>query len=222
MIALYTLPFFLASMALDMLARKRNDDARVALFQPLTTFIVIIAALMALFAKGCRAGPTFGITVGLVISFAADMILIHRRDPASFIKGMILFFIALLAYSGTLISAGGFHWQELYAAPVLLVYYFILMRILWTSLGKLKIPVLAYGFAFVFCVSRAFSAFFSPDFATAQAAILLAGTVLFMLGDAQLAIYHFANPKFPMFWAPAFYFVGQYLIALSLGLFPQT
>ena len=45
MIALITIPFFLASMVLDMLARKRNDDAMAAIFQPLTTFIVIVAAL---------------------------------------------------------------------------------------------------------------------------------------------------------------------------------
>ena len=49
MIALITIPFFLASMVLDMLARKRNDDAMAAIFQPLTTFIVIVAALLSLF-----------------------------------------------------------------------------------------------------------------------------------------------------------------------------
>jgi uncharacterized membrane protein YhhN len=219
MIVLITIPFFLASMVLDMLARKRNDDAMAAIFQPLTTFVVIVAALLSLFSGSLKVSFTFGIAIGLIISFAADMILIDRTNGTAFMKGMILFFVALLVYSTTLICASGFHWRDLYCAPLLLAYYAIFICVLWKGLGKLKIPVMIYGLAFAFCVSRAFSTFYSPAFSTAQAVMLVAGTTLFMLGDSQLAIYHFVDKKFPMFWAPAFYFVGQYLIGLSAGFF---
>jgi uncharacterized membrane protein YhhN len=217
--ALMTLPFFLASMVIDMLARKRNDDAMAGVFQPLTTFIVVIAAMLALFSGGLLVGFTFGVVIGLVVCLAADMILIDRKDISAFVKGMILFFVALLFYSGTLIATCGFHWRDLYCVPILLACYAVFMTILWKGLGKLKIPVMAYGLAFVFCVSRAFSSFFSPVFSQVQAIMLVSGTALFMLGDSQLAIYHFVDKKFPMFWAPAFYFIGQYLIALSGSFF---
>ena len=46
--------------------------------------------------------------IGLIISFAADMILIDRTDGTAFMKGMILFFVALLVYSTTLICASGY------------------------------------------------------------------------------------------------------------------
>jgi uncharacterized membrane protein YhhN len=219
MTTLFTLPFFLASMAMDIVARKRNDDALAGIFQPLTTFIVIVTALLALFSGGLRAGFSFGLALGLVLSFAADMILIDRTDGGAFMKGMILFFAALLVYSATLIAASGFHWKDLYCVPILLAYYAVFIKTLWKGLGKLKIPVMVYGLAFVFCVSRAYSTFHSPAFSSVQGAMLLAGTSLFMLGDSQLAIYHFVNRKFPMLWAPAFYFVGQYLIALSASFF---
>jgi uncharacterized membrane protein YhhN len=217
--AIFTLPFFLVSTILDMLARKRGDDAAAGIFQPLTTLIVVVAALLSLFSGGAKPSYTFGISLGLVISMGADMILIDRKDPVAFIKGMLLFFAVLIVYSATFIAEAGFHVRDLFAVPLLAVYYCVFVAVLWKGLGKLKIPVMVYGLAFVFCVSRAFATFFAPGFSTVQSILVLAGTTLFMLGDSQLAIYHFANPKFPMFWAPAFYFVGQYLLAISVSLF---
>jgi uncharacterized membrane protein YhhN len=219
MLALMTLPPFFVSMVLDILARRKGDDAKAALTQPLTTFFVVAAALFSLFSGALRPGYTFGIVLALVISLAADMILVDRKDQAAFVKGMALFFVVLLAYSTTLVATAGFHRQDLYCVPVLAAYYAAFIGVLWKGLGKLKIPVMLYGLAFVFCVSRAFSTFFAPGFSPAQAWLLVVGTTLFMLGDSQLAIYHFVDKKFPMLLAPAFYFVGQYLVALSASLF---
>jgi uncharacterized membrane protein YhhN len=219
MITLIPLPFFLVSMAMDIYARAKNSDKLAGIFQPLTTFIVIVIALLSLFTDGARPGFTVGITVGLIVSFWADILLVDRDDSSAFIKGMLLFFIALITYSVTLILTAGFHLKDLYCVPVLIAYFIVFMKLLGKGLGKLKIPVAIYGLVFLFCISRAFSTFFSPDFTTLQAVLLTAGTSLFLLGDTQLAIYHFVNKDFPMFWAPAFYFVGQCLIALSLGFF---
>jgi hypothetical protein len=145
---------------------------------------------------------------------------VDRNDKQAFPKGMLLFLIALIAYSATLSVTAGFHLKDLYCAPFLLVYFIFFMRMLWAKLNKVfKVLVGVYALMFCFVISRAFSAFFSPDFTTAQAVLLTVGTSLFALGDSQLAIYHFVNDKFPMFWAPAFYFVGQCLIALSAGFF---
>jgi Predicted membrane protein len=219
MSVILTLPFFLASMILDMLARKRGDDQAAAVFQPLTTLIVVATALLSLFSSGLHHGFSFGISLGLVIAMGADMILVDRKDPVAFMKGMLLFFFVLLVYSATFIAEAGFHLRDLYAAPFLAAYYVAFIAVLWKGLGKMWIPVMIYGLAFVFCVSRAFSTFFAPGFSSLQPFLLVAGTTLFMLGDSQLAIFHFVNPKFPMFWAPAFYFVGQYLVAISASLF---
>ena len=215
---LITLPFFLASTAMDIYARAKNDKL-AAIFQPLTTLIVIVTALLSLFSGGARTAFTVPMTLALVVSLWADVLLVDRNDPTAFVKGMILFLVAIVTYSVTLIATAGFHIQDLYSVPVLIIYFIIFMKLLWKGLGKLKIPVAIYGLVFLFCISRAFSTFFSPDFTTAQALMLTAGTSLFLLGDTQLAIYQFVDKKFPMFWAPAFYFVGQYLIALSAGFF---
>jgi uncharacterized membrane protein YhhN len=219
MITLIPLPFFVVSVAMDIYARAKNNDTLAGIFQPLTTLIVIVIALLSLFTGGARIGVTFGITLGLIISFWADILLVDRESSSGFIKGMSLFLIAIIAYSATLIATAGFHLQDLYSAPFLIAYWVLFMKILWKGLGKLKLPIAIYGLVFIFCISRAFSTFFSPDFTTIQAIFLTAGTSLFLLGDTQLAIYHFVNKNFPMFWAPAFYFVGQCLIALSLGFF---
>ncbi len=215
---LITLPFFLASVAMDIYARAKADKL-AAVFQPLSTFIVILTALLSLFTGGARAAFTVPIAMGLIVSFWGDILLVDRNDHSAFLKGMILFFTAILTYSVTLIVSAGFHLQDLYIVPVLIAYFVVFMKILGKGLGKLTVPVAIYGLVFLFCISRAFAAFFSPDFTTVQAVLLTAGTSLFLLGDTQLAIFHFVDKDFPMFWAPAFYFVGQYLIALSAGFF---
>jgi uncharacterized membrane protein YhhN len=128
---------------------------------------------------------------------------------------MVLFFAALLVYAATLAATGGFQVQALWSAPFLLAYLAILMKVLWKGLGKLRLPVMLYGLAFVVVVFLAVSACFAPDARLMPAILMAVGAVLFMLGDSQLAAYHFVSKDFPMLLAPAFYFLGQCLIALG-------
>lgn len=218
--ALVMVPFVVASMLGDMFARKFNLNKVAGLFQPLTTVLIIVASTLSFTATNVNKWYSILITAGLVISFCGDVILVDRSDKKSFPIGLGIFFIALNLYWITITIFNPFHFQDLYILPGIIVVYLLILKVLSKSLGKLKIPVMIYMFVFCFLLFRAGSTFFNPNFSTVQSIILTSGVFLFMMGDFQLAIYHFVSQKFPMFQAPAFYFVGQLLIALSASYFP--
>ncbi len=221
---LLTIPFFIISMIGDMLARKKNILKYVKIFQPLTTFIAAIAAALSLFMPEHQLRYTIPILIGLLVSTYADSILVNRDDKSALIKGMLIFFLALLIYGITLTAFNGFHKADIIICGILLIFYSLLMiGFIRKTEGKMsmkaRIPAMIYAANFCFVISRAISCFYGTEFSKAQAILLTVGTISFFLGDLQLGIYQYINKKFPMFQAPPFYFVGQLLIGLSASYF---
>ena len=79
-------PFFVASMIGDVLARNKKNLKLVKIFQPLTTFIVLIISLMSILSENHDLKFTIPIAIGLAISTFADSILVSRSDKSMFIK----------------------------------------------------------------------------------------------------------------------------------------
>ena len=119
-------PFFVASMIGDVLARNKKNLKLVKIFQPLTTFIVLIISLMSILSENHDLKFTIPIAIGLAISTFADSILVSRSDKSMFIKGMALFFVAIAIYGVTMTVLSGFHEKDVMSSILMLAVFGIL------------------------------------------------------------------------------------------------
>jgi uncharacterized membrane protein YhhN len=183
------------------------------IFKPLTTILILVAALLPgtfLTDPYARA-----IGLGLLFSLFGDIWLMLPGNR--FLFGLVSFLLAHICYIFAFLAgapAGGFPWPVL---PLLLIGASLLVY-LWPALSaSLKAAVSLYVAVIVamvaLAVTRAIGRF-SID--TLFAAI---GALLFLASDAMLAIDRFRQP-FRLAQAAILgsYFIGQLMIALSIGL----
>lgn len=211
-------PLSVVLIVLYALARKKNDLKKVAVIQPVGTFVSILIAGFGLLAPDANSGFTMWILAGLVLSFVGDINNTDMTDDRTVIIGLIIFVLAYLTYPIGLTIYNGFHRPDLFVAAALLCAYVLFMRYLWAGLKEWRIPVLLYGLVMPFMVSRAVSTFFGSTFSTTQAILLSAGTLMLYLGDMEYGIYRFRKP-IPMHFGPYLYAGGQLLVALSPSCF---
>jgi len=220
------LPFFVLFMIGDMKGRKNNNLKLVSICQPMTTIMALLCAGLSFFGN-TQSTYTIWIIVGLAISAFADSVLVKRDDKQAFMKGMVMFLVAITIYGYTWTRLSGFQSQDVVITVIALIAYIILSMVFMSSRGgidgmptvKVTIGVLIYLFAFCLIISRAVSTFYGDYFTLTQSIMITIGIVSFFAGDLQLGIYHFTDKDFPMEQAPAFYFVGQLFIALSCAYF---
>jgi hypothetical protein len=80
------------------------------------------------------------IIIGLLISTFADSILVNREDKFALIKGMLIFFLAVLTYGITLTVLNGFHKADIITGLILLLFYSLLMIVFMKKTeGKMTI-----------------------------------------------------------------------------------
>lgn len=185
----------------------------VYVFKPLTTLLILVAALLpGTFPTNRYAGA---IGLGLLFSLLGDIWLMLPGNR--FLQGLVSFLVAHLCYVFAFLSSTktySFPWALL---PLSIVGA-IILRYLWPTLNKsLKGAVSLYVAVIVVMASVAVgraSANFSID--TLSATI---GALLFMASDSVLAIDRFRKP-FHMAQAAVLgsYYAGQLMIALSIGL----
>jgi uncharacterized membrane protein YhhN len=157
--------------------------------------------------------------VGLLLSFGGDIALMLKEKPKSFMVGLALFLLAHVAYTVVFTLLGKSSAWDIVSAVVLLVVGIVLYRLFKPSLGKMRIPVIAYILIISLMVNRAFSTFASPLFTTAQAWMISIGAVLFYVSDVILAAARFWKPWPYHRISLAFYYAGQMLIALAASCF---
>ena len=185
----------------------------VYLFKPLTTVLILVAALLpGTFLAERYAGA---ICLGLVFSLMGDIWLMLPGDH--FLRGLASFFAAHVCYAIAFLAgaaAGGYVWFLLGLGVI----GALILRFLWPGLrASLKLPVVAYLFVIVLMVSLAVGlAAAGPSAAATSAAV---GALLFMTSDSILAIDRFRRPfRLAQALVLGTYFLGQLLIALSVGL----
>lgn len=132
------LPLFLIFMLGDLYGRMKNNNKIVAIFQPGTTFIVILVALSSLASNTPDRGYTLHIVLGLIIAMVADAILVDRSNPQGFIRGMALFLVTLLIYGYTWTKYNGFHRDDLLMTFIFLVLYLGLAFFLQNTCIRIK------------------------------------------------------------------------------------
>ncbi len=217
--ALYTIPILAITVSWLIWARLRDRWGHIYIAKPLSTLLVIVAALLSLREPTWSPAYTTGVTVGLVLSLGGDIALMFPERPRAFLVGLVLFLLAHIAYTGVFLSLGRFSPWDVLSAALLVLAALGFYRLIRPGLGRMRGPVIAYMVVISFMVHRALSAFASPTFAPAQAWMVALGAVLFYLSDVVLAADRFWRPLKYHPFSLALYYGGQLLLALAASYF---
>jgi uncharacterized membrane protein YhhN len=198
------------SAGLTIFAEYRGPRRNVYIFKPLTVAFIIAIAL--------QSQPSLYkhlILAGLLCSLAGDIFLMLPSDR--FIEGLISFLIAHLFYIAAFTIDGGGEEFSLLSAIALLIYGGVMLRLLFPTLGKMKLPVIVYMLVILLMVWQASNRAINIETGGKFAA--LAGACLFAASDSVLALNRFRR-KFQssQFLILTTYFAAQWLIALSVAL----
>ena len=197
------------SASIHIRAEYRGPRQHIYIFKPLTMVFILLIAI-----QGQATSPfyKFMIIAGLVFSLAGDVFLMLPSDR--FVAGLVAFLMAHLFYIAAFASEiSALIWWPL--VPVV-IYGIVICTILAPSLGKLKLPVLAYIAVIMIMAWLAWERWSQ----TGQSGALLAsvGAISFVISDTILALNRFRGAFKP---ARALnlttYFVAQWLIASSVG-----
>ena len=182
----------------------------VYLFKPLTTTLIILTAWQI--SRPVSPFYQSAILVGLLCSLAGDVFLMLPNDR--FIAGLVSFLIAHLCYIGAFTSRSGFQFTPLLLVPFLL-YGALMLRLLWTHVGAMQIPVGVYMAAILIMGWQAAEQWQQTEQSGAQLALM--GALLFIISDSTLALDHFRKPfKMASWIILSTYYMAQWLIALSI------
>lgn len=184
--------------------------------KPLATFIIIVIAFLSFYLEEfTHTNYTVMILIGLIFCIIGDVCLMFIENRKFFLFGLISFLIGHLVYLITFISFCGFHPNDLYSGLVLLILAVGVYIYLYNGLDKMKLPVLGYVIIISLMVNQAIATLWCDFFSTSQAIVIALGAFLFYISDIMLAVAKFkVEFKFNRI-SLAFYFAGQYLIALS-------
>jgi uncharacterized membrane protein YhhN len=159
------------------------------------------------------------VLIGLLFSFGGDIALMFQDNRKAFTLGLGLFLLAHIAYTVVFIMLGRFTSWDLLSGVILLAAALSFYRLLAPNLGSMKVPVIAYIVIISLMVSRALSTFASPAFSITQAWMIAGGAILFYISDVILAANRFWKPWKYQRISLAFYYAGQFLIALAASFF---
>lgn len=198
------------SALLHIRAEYFGPRVQVYLFKPLTMILIIAGALLA--SQGDVSLYKTAIVAGLACSLAGDVFLMLPRDR--FIAGLISFLIAHVLYIIAFTSYTGFSISLLSLIP-LLVYGASMLRLLWSHLGKRRLPVFIYVVVIQMMVLQAWEFFrLSGQLNAFLAAV---GAALFAVSDSVLALNRFRRPfRSAQAITLGTYFAAQWLIANSI------
>ena len=197
----------LASAATCIAGSLRDRSTLVYVFKPFTMLLIL-----ALAVQPSASTPTsyrVFVVAGLAFLLAGDVFLMLPRDR--FRTGLVSFLVAHLLYVAAFATKG----------PVSALLPWVLVAVsfyglLFPVLGGMRVPVAVYATAIVAMAWQATARWLAVD--QLGALLALVGAGLFMFSDAALAWNRFRNA---FAGAPAVvlstYFVGQCLIALSVG-----
>jgi uncharacterized membrane protein YhhN len=192
-------------------AEYRGPRWQVYLFKPLTTTLLLLAAVLAPAAHG--PGYRVCIAAGLGCSLVGDILLMLPRDR--FLAGLGTFLLAHLAYVAGFGSRAETGVHPTVLIP-LLAAALVLLRMLWPGLGRLRAPVLIYTVVILVMVWTAWS--WQLTRSSPGATLAAAGATLFMGSDAILALNRFQRPfRSAQALVMSTYVAAQALISLSVG-----
>lgn len=200
----------LSSAAITIWADDKQLWTLVYICRPLAMIAIILLAAGA--APPAVPFYKYGIMAGLVCSLAGDIFMMLR--PKRFREGLASFLVAQLIYIAAFLS--GLRLQfALWPLFPLILYAFIMLRILYPRLGKMKIPVIIYVLVIMTMARLALERYIQAG--DAKSLLVLIGALLFVISDSLLAYNRFARPiRHAQFFILSTYFAAQWLIAMSI------
>lgn len=198
-----------ASLAALLVAEARGSRLGIWIAKPLASLGFLGGAL----ALGALDEP-YGVAifVGLVLSFAGDVLLIPKKAMV-FRLGIVSFLLAHVAYIAAFAVRGlALDWTAVALVPLVAV-MIVVIRWLKPHLPReMKIPVYVYVVVISLMVAAAFGTS-APGF---DPWVIMAGTLLFYLSDLAVARNRFVAPAFVnRAWGLPFYYAGQWLLVWS-------
>ncbi len=217
--ALYLLPVLAITVFFLIRAEFRKAQRQIYVIKPLATLLVIAVALLSF--REARMNPTYtvGVLIGLALSFGGDIALMFQSNRKAFMIGLVLFLLAHVAYAVTFTLLAGLDAIVWPATLVLLVLGGGTYRLFRGGLGTMKVPVIVYIVVISVMVNQAVATFNSSAFNTSQVWMIAIGAALFYISDVILAANRFWKPFQYNRISLAFYYAGQFLIALAASCF---
>ena len=200
----------LLSAAATIGADVRKKFGLVYIFKPLT--MVLIVALAAIGRQTGTPRYKYCVLAGLVFSLGGDVFMMLRRKR--FLEGLACFFTAHLFFIAAFLS----HRPGSVNVGLLLpfgTYLGFMTGILWTRLGRMKVPVVLYMLVLTAMAVLAAERYHLGLGGGAVYALL--GSILFVVSDSLLAANRFIREFRPaQILILGSYFAAQWLIALSV------
>lgn len=200
------------SAAIAIAADYHSARRAVYVFKPLTTLLILLAALLA----PAPSTPLYQtlIVAGMILSLVGDVLLMAPGNR--FVPGLLSFLLAHVCYISAFVADAGLR-VSLWFAPCA-AFFIIFMGLLWNHTGAFRIPVLLYGVVITTMLWQAIerAAVTPGEIATHSAAL---GAALFVLSDSALAYNRFVRRfRAAQLLVLGTYWCGQLLIALSVSL----
>lgn len=222
MVVVYWITLALAiTVPLLIRAEFKGDRNQRFILKPISTTLLVVIILISIFLDQGNLPFKSAILVGMLFCFGGDVALMFESKKA-FTTGLVLFLIGHIAYTAAFVSFNGFWFSGIETTAAVIILGLPIYLYLHSSLGSMRVPVIAYMLVISFMLHSAILTFKSSYFNSAQAWLLTVGAALFYLSDVMLAINRF---KKPFAWnriSLLFYYAGQLGIALSTVHFLNT
>lgn len=207
-----SLVLFIVAMVVQLLAQVYEWQTLGMISKPVLMPTLIAYFLFSVEGKG-KIG--FYVILALFFSWLGDVFLMFQDVNAFyFILGLLGFLTAHVIYMIIFRKTN----EEFEPKPfthatgfLLIIYGVLLLMMLWSGLGSMKVPVIIYT---VVILLMAFSALYRK---AEGASLVLVGAFLFVTSDSLLAINKFSDPFIGAgFWIMATYILAQYMITAGM------
>src|SRR5512145_856743 len=189
-------------------AKQANNKRQLMIFKPLTMVLIILIPLLA--SNPLSRSYQVLIIIALLISLVGDMFLLDH-DTKYFIHGLASFLMAHMVYITAFTVARYNNIPVWYAAIPFILYGGVMLRILWPSLGDMRVPATVYLVTILLMAWQAASWWI--EIRSMHAILALLGAYLFVMSDSALALERFrGNLKHAPLLVLATYFEAQWLI----------
>ena len=197
------------SAVLAILATYQHRRLTVYLFKPLTVVFIILIALQPRYPTSSFYRQV--IIAGLVFSLVGDILLMLPQDR--FIPGLVSFLAAHIFYIAAFMNESN-RALSFYELIPFVIYGILMLRLLWSHLGKMKMPVILYMIAILIMGWVAASRWLLTGQAGSWQAFV--GAILFIASDSVFALERFKGRfRSAQLLILSTYFAAQWLIALS-------
>lgn len=198
----------IAAVILLIRAELAEKMKHIYIYKPTAIILVILIAGLSLIGPNNQhLGYHMGIIVGLIFSLAGDIALMFISS-LEFLSGLVFFLIAHVIYFIVFTLHSGFVPSDWNWAVILMLLAILIYGYLYSSMGKMKLPVMIYVLVINFMMHRALSTFSGSFFNLSQALAIALGAGLFYLSDLILAINKFKRPLKYNRLSLAFYYAG--------------